>query len=76
MCSLSSTEGDITIYVPETLGADIEIQIPLADDPNREARIESDIKFSQFQQRCLQKEILILSTQINGGGGKIQDLYR
>ena len=72
LCDLASTAGDITLYIPENLGADIEIKIPLSEDPNREARIESDFAFLKFKQRCQEKRILILTTSINNGGGKIK----
>jgi len=71
LCSLSSKEGDVTLYLPETMGADIEIWVPLSEDPKREAHFESDFTFSKFDQRCLANRILILTSQINGGGGKI-----
>lgn len=74
LCNLSSSEGDISLHLPENMGADIEIQIPLSEDPNRETRIESDFAFSMFKQRCLEKQLLILTTIINKGGGKI-NLY-
>lgn len=71
LCSLSSREGDVTLYVPETMGADIEIYVPLSEDPKREAHFESDFTFSKFDQQCLANRVLILTSQINGGGGKI-----
>lgn len=71
LCSLSSKEGDVTLYVPESMGADIEVWVPLSEDPKREAHIESDFTFSKFDQRCLANRVLILTSQINGGGGKI-----
>lgn len=72
LCDLTSYAGDITLHIPEDLGADIEIRIPLSEDPNREARIESDFAFLKFKQRCQEKRILILTTSINNGGGKIK----
>ena len=71
LCSLASKEGDITLYLPEHTGADIEIRVPLSEDPKREAHFESDFAFTKFDQKCLANRILILTVQINGGGGKI-----
>jgi acetolactate synthase regulatory subunit len=71
LCSLASREGDITIYVPVTLGADIEISVPLSEDSKRESHFESDFSFTRFDQRCLANQTLILTAQINGGGAKI-----
>jgi hypothetical protein len=72
LCDLASTAGDITLHIAKNLGADIEIRIPLSEDPNRETRIESDFAFLKFKQRCQEKRILILTTSINNGGGKIK----
>ena len=72
ICSLASTEGDITLYVSETLGADIEIRVPLSEDPKRESHFESDFAFTKFDQKCLADRILVLTSQINGGGAKIR----
>jgi preprotein translocase subunit SecG len=71
LCNLSSIEGDITLYLPENLAADIEIRTPLSEDPKRETHIKSDFSFIEFKQRCEQGRILNLSTSINNGGGKI-----
>jgi len=72
LCSLASREGDITVYVPATLGADIEISVPLSEDSKRESHFESDFSFTRFDQRCLANRTLILTSQINGGGAKIR----
>jgi len=71
ICNLSSTDGDITIYLPEATDADLEIRTPLSEDAARESRIESDFSFSQFRQKCDTGKILTLSTKINKGGRKI-----
>lgn len=71
ICNLSSTEGDITIYLPEGTAADIDIRMPLSEDSKHESRIESDFSFSQFRQKCDTGNILTMSTKINEGGRKI-----
>ena len=71
ICNLSSTEGDITIYLPEGTAADIEIRTPLSEDSKHESRIESDFSFSQFRQKCETGNLLTMSTKINKGGRKI-----
>ena len=74
ICNLSSTEGDITLYLPDNLGADIEIRMPLSRDPKRETRIVSAFTLKKFMQKCDLENILTLSTSINNGGDKI-NLY-
>jgi len=74
ICNLSSTEGDITLYLPENLGADIEIRMPLSKDPKKETHIVSAFTLKKFMQKCDMENILTLSTSINNGGEKI-NLY-
>ncbi len=74
ICNLASAEGDITIYLPENVSADLEIRTPLSEDPKRESRIESEFKFGKFKQKCGIGNIISFSTKINEGGGKI-NLY-
>jgi hypothetical protein len=74
ICNLSSTEGDITLYLPDNLGADIEIRMPLSGDPKRETRVVSAFTLKKFMQKCDIDSILTLSTTINNGGDKI-NLY-
>ncbi len=71
ICNLSSTEGDITLYLPENLGADIEIRMPLSKDPKKETHIVSAFTLKKFMQKCDTESILTLSTSINDGGKKI-----
>jgi hypothetical protein len=71
ICSLSSTDGDITIYLPEGTAADIEIQTPISEDPKHEFRIESDFSFSDFRQKYNTGNLVTLTTKINNGGRKI-----
>ena len=72
VCDLRSTEGDITIYLPENFGADIEIKTPISRDPTKETRIESDFYFSVLNQRYEDGQFLNISTHINEGGRKIK----
>ena len=74
LCDLSTTNGDITIYLPEDFGADIEINPPITMDVWRETRIESDFSFIDFRHKYEKNQILKISTSINGGGVKI-NLY-
>ena len=74
ICNLSSTEGDITLYLPDNLDADIEIRMPLSGDPKRETRVVSAFTLKKFMQKCDIDNILTLSTTINNGGDKI-NLY-
>jgi len=71
LCTLSSKEGDVTLYLPKRIGADIEIWVPLSKEPQREIHFESDFPFTKFDQRYQADLFLILSAQINGGGSKI-----
>jgi DUF4097 and DUF4098 domain-containing protein YvlB len=73
ICDLSSTQGDITIYLPQDISTDIEIRTPITEDPKRETRIESDFSFINFDQKCIEEgKILLLTTSINKGKGKIR----
>jgi len=72
VCDLKSTEGDITIYLPENFGADIEIKTPISRDPTKETRIESDFYFSVLNQRYEDGQFLNITTHINEGGRKIK----
>ena len=72
ICDLSSELGDITVYLPEDLGANITIKTPITMDPKRRTRIESDFYFKGFDQRCGPKEqFFYMTTAINNGGRKI-----
>ena len=72
VCDLATTEGDITIYLPENFGADIEIKTPISRDPTKETRIESDFNFSVLNQRYEDGKFLNITTHINEGGRKIK----
>ena len=72
VCDLGSTEGDITIYLPENFGADIEIRTPISRDPTKETRIESDFNLSVLNQSYEDGQFLNMTTQINEGGRKVK----
>lgn len=74
LCDLSSTEGDITLFLPADLAADLAIRTPFLEDPKRERQIQSEFKFGNFVQRCETGNIITLAAKINGGGARI-DLY-
>lgn len=72
LCDLSSTKGDITLYLPEDFDANIEVKTPITEDPTRETLINSDFYFIDFKQRCTEEgKTLFLTTRINKGGAKI-----
>ncbi len=72
VCDLSSTDGDIIIYMPRKAAADIEIRMPIAKDTNNETRIESDFSLKKFDQKLIEEgKMLMITTVINGGGKKI-----
>lgn len=74
LCSLSSTEGDITLFLPGDLAADLAIRTPFLEDPKRERQIESEFKFGNLVQKCEAGNIITLAAKINGGGIRI-NLY-
>lgn len=71
LCNLSSTDGDITVYLPENFGANLEIRTPITKNPWRETRIESNFSFINLKQRYEEGDILKITTQINDGKANI-----
>lgn len=72
LCDLSSLEGDVTVYMPEDIDADIEVRTPITQQPTRESKINSDFSFIDFQQVLTDEgKTLRLTTRINKGGARI-----
>lgn len=72
LCDLKSMVGDITLYLPKKMGANLEIKIPLSKDSSKENRIESDFPFSVLHQKHQDGQNLMISTSINKGGKKVK----
>lgn len=75
ICDLSSEVGDITIYLPERIGANVTIKTPITMNPERRTKIRSDFNFKTFDQRCGPKEEFFYMTTVINNGGRQVDLY-
>jgi DUF4097 and DUF4098 domain-containing protein YvlB len=72
LCELKNTNGDTTVYLPETFGAKIEIKIPILRDSTEETHIRSDFYFSDINQWHEEGKYLNITTVINKGGPRIK----
>ena len=71
LCDLSTTEGDITIYIPRGLGVNIEIKTPFSPNTEKETRIKSDFAFDTLNQKYEKGYYFVITTKINNGGSKM-----